>query len=593
MTDQLTATAIDNFDAKAGPPKTSLKDFWPHLRDHRFAIVIVAVVSLAATVLTVAQPLVVRGMIDAVGASEALGPWVAVLVGVTLGEALLRGLQSFALQRTGEAVILGLRKSLIARILRLPMHQYDHRPKGDFISRMGADTGVVRSIVTSGLFDFISAILMFLAAVVLMVMLDPFLFAITVGSVIVGAVGVTFVGKAIRVISQRTQEEVSAMTSLVERALASIRLIRASDATAHEEKRVGAAAARAYDAGVAMARLQATVQPLMSICIQGAFIVVLALGGIRVAGGQMSIGELMAFILYLFLLVMPVTQAMGAFTQIQAGLAAFDRIAEIIALPIEEDPAGIPLRHQHQTAGAPLLAFDNVSFGYSAAHPTLDDVTFRIAPGSRVAIVGPSGAGKSTLLALIERFYIPDSGAITYQGCNVRELGMSDYRNSIGYLEQNAPALGGTIGDNLRLGKRDATAAEMEAVLAQVQLTEVVARSALGLETQVGDSGGLLSGGERQRLSWARVLLGQQRVLLFDEPTSSVDSTTEKALLSALEGVSSERTLIVVAHRLSTVVASDQIIVLKDGRVDAIGTHGELLANSALYADLARNQLLT
>ncbi|TQL02259.1 ABC transporter ATP-binding protein [Cellulomonas sp. SLBN-39] len=569
-------------------PKGAFRSFLHTMREHRTGLVLVGVVSVVATILGVAQPLMMQRMIDA-ASSGAENPWVWWLVGVTLGEGVLRGAQSFVLQRTGEAFVGGLRRSLIARVLRLPMAAYSATPKGEWISRLGADTSQVRTIVTSGLFELVSAVLMFGAAVVLMVTLDPVLFSLTLGGVVLGGVGITFMGARMRRTSEVTQAEVARMTSAADRALSSVVLIRASAATEQQVELVTRYARRAEASGVRMARIQAWVQPVMSLCIQGAFLLVLAVGGLRVASGVLTVGELMAFIMYLFLLVMPVTQAMSAYTQIQLGLASYDRIRQVLHMPAERTGGSTDV--VGPTESEPAVVLEDVHFGYGD-EPVLRGVSLTVPVGSRTAVVGPSGAGKSTVLALLEGFMDPDAGVVRSLGHDLRDVDLDSYRRHVAYVEQGAPALGGTLAGNLRLVRTDATDEDLRRVLGAVGLDGLIARQDAGLDLDLGDNGSVLSGGERQRLAWARVLLQDPQLLLFDEPTSSVDSATESLLGLALDEVSRGRTTVIVAHRLSTVVTADQIVVLENGRVLDVGTHTELVERCALYRTFAEHQLL-
>jgi ATP-binding cassette subfamily B protein len=414
----------------------------------------------------------------------------------------------------------------------------------------------------------------------------------------VGLATVVLVSRGVRRLSQRAQEEVGTMTAAVERALSAVRTIRASGATGREVAAVGASAERAYDAGVRVARLQALVSPAGSIAVQGAFLAVLGVGGYRVANGSISVAELVAFILYLFLLVMPLGQAIGAWTQLQTGLGALTRVQEILTLPPEDDerpecPAAAAVAARVDVAGSPpLLELEDVTFGYPDGTAVLRGVSLQVPAGSRVALVGPSGAGKSTILALIEGFYPLDGGVVRWAGTDVRELPRAALRARLGYVEQEAPVLAGTVRDNLLLTRPDASDPELWGVLADVGLTEVVRRSPRGLDVAVGDEGVLLSGGERQRLAIARSLLARPEVLLLDEPTASLDARNEGLLRDTLAAASADRALLVVAHRLSTVLDSDQIVVLDGGRVVARGTHGELVDTSPLYRELATAQLL-
>jgi ABC-type multidrug transport system fused ATPase/permease subunit len=549
--------------------------------------------SLVAAAAGLAQPLLVAWVIDAVGGGRALLPAVLLLVVVLLAAAALGAGQDYLLQRTAEGVVLTTRTSLVDRLLRLPVAEYDRRRVGDLMSRVGADTTLLRATVTSGVVQVVGSTVEATGALVAMALVDPLLLLLTVVAVAIGLTTVVLVSRGVRRLSRQAQEQVGAMTAAVERALSAVRTIRASGATRREVTAVGDSARRAYDAGVRVARLQALVSPAGSIAIQGAFLAVLGVGGYRVANGSISVSALVAFILYLFLLVMPLGQAIAAWNQLQMGFGALTRIQEILELAPEEDER--PERPATGAAGnetAPLLELDDVWFSYPDGTEVLRGVSLRVPAGRRVALVGPSGAGKSTILALVEGFYPLDRGTIRWAGTDVRELPRAALRSRLGYVEQEAPVLAGTVRDNLLLTRPEATDPELWAVLADVGLTEVVRRSPRGVDVLVGDEGVLLSGGERQRLAIARSLLARPELLLLDEPTASLDARNESLLRDTLAAAAADRALLVVAHRLSTVLDSHEIVVLDQGRVVARGPHEELVNASPLYRELAAAQLL-
>ena len=307
--------------------------------------------------------------------------------------------------------------------------------------------------------------------------------------------------------------------------------------------------------------------------------------------GDLSVADLIAFVLYLFLLVLPIAQIAQAISQVQQGLAAMERIEEVLSIATEDadDPAQAP----PAVAAAPRLALDGVRFAYDDQHEVLRGVSFEVPVGSRTALVGPSGAGKSTLLGLLERFADPTDGSIRLDGVDLRDLPRSVLRRRLGYVEQEAPALAGTLRDNLTLVAPDVPDERLMAALSAVHLDALVRRTPAGLGAEVGERGIRLSGGERQRLAIARALLDGPDVLLLDEPTANLDALNEAAMAAAIDAVSERRTVLIIAHRLSTVRHADQIVVLEDGRVRATGTHDELVATDALYAELAATQLLT
>jgi ABC-type multidrug transport system fused ATPase/permease subunit len=537
--------------------------------------------------------LLVARVIDAVGDGRSVLAAVLLLVVVLLLASALGAGQQYLLQRTAEGVVLTTRLTLADRLLRLPVAEYDRRRIGDLMSRVGADTTLLRATVTSGIVEVAGSVVIAVGALVAMALVDVWLLALTVLAVSVGLISVVLVSRGVRRLSRQAQEAVGVMSAAVERALSAVRTIRASGATAREVAGVGASARRSYEAGVRVARLEAMVSPIGSIAVQGAFLAVLGVGGYRVASGSITVAALVAFILYLFLLVMPLGRMIGAWTQLQTGLGALTRIQEILALEPEHDerPERIPGGSTARLA-APILELEDVSFGYGDGTDVLRGVSLQVPAGSRVALVGPSGAGKSTILALIEGFYPLGGGVLRWAGTDVRELPRAALRARLGYVEQEAPVLAGSVRDNLLLTRPDASDPELWAALADVGLTDVVGRSPRGLDVLVGDEGVLLSGGERQRLAIARSLLARPVLLLLDEPTASLDARNEALLRQTLATASADRALLVVAHRLSTVLDSDEIVVLDAGRVVARGTHAELVDSSPLYRELATAQLL-
>jgi ABC-type multidrug transport system fused ATPase/permease subunit len=575
----------------AAPRQVGLPALLPYLREHRGTLAVVAVLSLVSAGAALAQPLLVRTVLDGITAGRGVSGAVALLIGLLLVGAALNGLRDYLLQRTAEGLVLTTRRRLAGHLLRLPIAEYDRRRTGDLLSRVGADTTLLRAVVTSGMFEIVTGVVMVAGAALAMALLDPLLLGVALCGLAVGMSVAITVSRRVRGLSEQTQARLGEMTSAVQRSISAARTIRASGAEQREAETVVLSATAAYEAGLRVARLQALVEPASAAAIQGAFLLVLGVGGARVAAGAITVGDLVAFILFLFFLVLPLGQALHAYTQLQTGLGALQRIEEILDVPAET--AGDRATATPRPGTGPAVVFDGVSFGYPSGDRILHDVSFAVPYGTRTALVGPSGAGKSTLLALIERFYEVDGGAVRVDGIDVRELPRDALRRRLGYVEQEAPVLAGTLRDNLLLCVPDAGQERLLAALDEVNLAGLATRTPQGLDAQVGEGGVLLSGGERQRLAIARTLLAAPSILLLDEPTSNLDARNEAALRHAIAAAADTRTLIIVAHRLSTVVDADQIVVLDAGRVVAVGPHERLLETSPLYRELATHQLLT
>lgn len=582
-------------DDQTSPPPARLRDLFSYLAEHRGVLIVVLVISLVSAGLSLAQPVMVNRVIDGVGAGTAIGGTVIILVALVVAAGITEAVQQYLLGRTAEGVVFSARRRLLGRLLRLPVKEYDTRRTGDLVSRVGSDTTMVREALTGGLIEAVSGALVFVGALIAMALLDLTLLGITAAVVLVAVLCVTLVSSRIQALTLESQEALGRVSSGVERAISGVRTIRASGATAREEAALVADAGAAYRLGVRIVRISALLWPVSGLAIQGAFLAVLGVGGYRVASGTLSVADLVTFILFLFMMLMPLGTAFGAVITVRTALGALSRIKEVLDLPSESDDDAPALRSADriaQPASVNQVEFDRVSFAYRDGEPVLREASFAVPHGSTTALVGPSGAGKSTALALIERFYDPADGSISVDGTDIRDMPRAELRARIGYVEQNAPVLAGTIRDNLLLAAPEADEARCRRVLAEVNLLDRIDQHPLGLDAVVGDDGAGLSGGERQRLSIARALIADTPLLLLDEPTASLDARNESAMRSAIESASIGRTVVIIAHRLATVADADQIVVLDEGQVTATGTHAELLETSDLYRDLARRQLL-
>jgi ABC-type multidrug transport system fused ATPase/permease subunit len=381
------------------------------------------------------------------------------------------------------------------------------------------------------------------------------------------------------------------MGAALERMFGAFRTVKASGAEQREGDRVRDAAGQAWHAGVRAAIWGAVAGNTAGMAVQASFVAVLAVGGARAATGAIDVGTLVAFLLYVYYLMPPVQQLVGAVTQYQVGAAAITRIQQAEDLPVEE--LGESAKISLPGATPATVAFEDVHFRYRPELPAVHHgVDFDVPAGGMTAFVGPSGAGKTTVFSLIERFYEPVSGRVLVDGVDVRDWPLSELRATIGYVEQDAPVLSGTLRENLLFGAPQAGDHELIGVVRTARLDRLVVSLPDGLDTTVGHRGMKLSGGERQRVAIARALLRRPRLLLLDEATSQLDAVNEAALRDTIADAAATTTVLVVAHRLSTVTMADRILVMDTGRVVAVGTHAELVASDALYAELAATQFL-
>ncbi|MFD8225899.1 ABC transporter ATP-binding protein [Streptomyces massasporeus] len=600
-TDTGTGTGTDTGDrATDKSPLAAVATMYRLTAGHRSAMAVAGVLTLVGSALGLAQPLVAKQVVDASGRGQVIWPLLALLAALFVVEAATGAAGRFLLERMGEGVVRRLRHGLVGRLLRLEMREYDRHRSGDLISRVTTDTTLLREVVSQALVDLVTGSLVAAGALVLMAWLDPLLLLLVVVTVAASAVVVASLLTGIRNASEHMQGSVGAVAADLERALSALPMVRVHRAEEREAAGIGSRVDAAYGAGVRTAKLASVMSSAVELAVQGSFLIVLVVGGLRVGGHAGSLGDLVAFLLYASFLVLPLSSVFRAVGLVQRGMGAYQRIDEALRLPVEPtapaDPADrAPAAQPTGPSGTrepPALALEDVHFGYVPERPVLRGVSFTVPQRRQVALVGPSGAGKSTVFALVARFYEPDAGTLLFSGRPSTRLSRGECRRDIAVVDQNTHVVRGTLRDNITYAVPDATEAEIRRVVELARLEEVVDRLPGGLAAVIGEHGCNLSGGERQRVALARALLARPALLLLDEPTSHLDAINESALTTVMKDVAQECALLVIAHRLSTVQHADHIVVLQDGRTVAGGRHEALLADSALYRELAASQML-
>ncbi|MEU4347332.1 ABC transporter ATP-binding protein [Streptomyces sp. NPDC023838] len=572
------------------PARETWRALYRHFRPHRATVALGALLTLAGAATGLAQPLAAKALVDRLGGDEPIAGVLVLLTALVVVGTVVESFGAYVLERTAESVVLAARRTLIGRLLRLRLPEVERLPPGDLMSRVTSDTTLLRAVTTQSVVSAATGGLTFLATIAMMAYMDAVLLGVTLGVIVLIGSAVAMVMPQIARATARAQESVAEISTVLERAFGAFRTLKASGAEERETAVVDAAAAEAWRHGVRSAKWQSVAGTSVGLAVQVSFLAVLGIGGARVASGAISVSTLVAFLLFLFYLIDPVSKLVQAATQYQVGSAAIARIEEAERLETEEWEAGAAPSPRTKPAS---VVFDEVTFRYRDDLPYVHHgVSFEVPGAGMTAFVGPSGAGKTTVFGLVERFYEATGGRILIDGRDVRDWPLAELRATIGYVEQDSPVLAGTVRENLVFGAPDATDAEIADVLVRAKLDALVERLPDGLETVVGHRGSKLSGGERQRVAIARALLRRPRLLLLDEATSQLDAVNELALRDVVAEAARETTVLVVAHRLSTVTLADRIVVMEAGRVRAVGTHAELVAGDPLYGELAATQFL-
>ena len=564
---------------------------------------------ICSTAVDLFQPLVIGAVVASVMSGSPQVDPIVLLAMLFVADLVFGGLELYLIGRVGTSVVLHVRDRMVQTLLRAPLSAVRERQRGDFLSGVVSDTDQLRNSLTQGLMMLVMGLLLVSGSIGMMIYLDPVLTAAAILCLLVmAAVGGLF-SRRIRRESLHGRQHVAEFGSALERALSALRTVKISRAEEREQNRISGYARETYRAGIRAIAWESLMRPLVNLGLQVAFALVFTVGAVRIAQGSMNTAAFTAYLLYLFYLISPLVAVMTAVAQLQHGLAALERIEEMTALPTEPETQEAPTRDPGGTIAHvaidkddsvlyptdkddSVLRFENVSFGYQPNRKVLHDVSIRIPRRGLVAVVGPSGAGKSTLFSLAERFWDVDEGQILLNGTDIRAIPLSALRARIGYVEQDAPVVHGTIRENLCYANPDATYKELGEVIELANLRQWIGSLEDGLDTPVGESGIAISGGQRQRIAIARMLLARPDVLLLDEVTSQLDAESELALRRSINRVARTCAVVSIAHRMSTVVQADRIVVMEDGMVRAVANHESLVRHDDLYRELVRTQLL-
>ncbi|MFD3974791.1 ABC transporter ATP-binding protein [Streptomyces cyaneofuscatus] len=590
-------------EPKAG--RVTFRQLWSWTRGSRRMLLIALLCALAGAGLGLAQPLIVNRTIEAATDGRSVVGLLCLLAALFSGQALLQAWSTYRLDRAGEGIVRRLRQALIDQLLRLRMAVYDRQRVGDLISRTTTDTTLLRDVLATDVANAVVNSIVVAGGVTMMVWLDPLLAAVVMAVTLGSGLVVAVVLKGIRRETVAAQDATGALAADLERVLSAIRTVRVNRAESRESAALAERNGTVHTHNVRAARLSAVVSPAIDLAVQGSLIVVIVVGLSRVSSGAMTVGELVAFLLYVNYLAAPMSGLFDIAPALQTGLAALERTQEVLELPVETEresrtatapaapvvaaapttPAAsaTPTAPAAPAASGSGLVLRDLRFRYTDRE-ILRGTSFRVPRNSCTAVAGASGAGKSTLFSLLGRFYEPDGGSITFDGRDVHTgHSIAEWRARIGLVEQHSPLMYGTLRDNITYAAPDAEAAWLRQVVEMAGLTALVSRLPSGLDTEVGEHGSSLSGGEQQRVAIARALLARPEILLLDEPASHLDAANEHLLARTLHRVSAECTLLVIAHRLSTIRSADQVVVLDAGQVRASGSYDDVRDHLPLH----------
>lgn len=565
--------------------KASLKNLWPFLARHWRKGVLGALLIIFTALLSFPQPLIMRYLVDNVILGrqlQFLTGAILLLVGILVIGRLAGLLQQFYCTRFEQEVIVDIQHGLFDRVLRFPKSFFDKNETGYLMSRLSSDVQGLRWFFSGTIVYIITNLVRFMGGVGLLLYLEWRL-ATGILLLLPGIVlCVRYFSHKARVLSHHSMEEQAKVSTRLQESLSSASLIKAFSSEDRTVKRLISQLKAAFHISLEQSTLNSVANIVVSSMPGIARAVVLALGAYWIIEGNWTLGSLLAFQAYLGYVFGPAQFLATANLQLQEARAALERVSALFDIVPEENMGtGKPVERLKGD-----IEFKNISFSYDHRQPVLKNISFHIHPGKRVAIVGPSGVGKTTLVSLILRFYKPTSGEIYFDGRPASEFEVGSLRRRIGYVSQSTLLLRGTIMGNLRYGNSDASQEEVVRAAKVANIHEFICSLPAGYETEIVEKGVNLSEGQKQRLAIARALVKNPDILVLDEPTSYLDSQTEKSIFHSLPTLVQDKTLFVVAHRLSTIKSAECILLLNESRLVAVGTHRSLMDTSAYYRSL-------
>ncbi|HEY5156124.1 MAG TPA: ABC transporter ATP-binding protein, partial [Acidimicrobiales bacterium] len=548
------------------------------------AVASVSLVVIAPKILGHATNIIVRGMFGGHGIDYAqLHRVLLTALAIYVASAIFSFLQSYLLAGVVQRAMFRLRSDVEDKLNRMPLRYIDGQPRGDLLSRVTNDIDNVAQSLQQTLSQLLTSSLTLVGVLIMMITISPILSLVAILTVPLSIYTMRAITKRSKARFVDQWRHTGTLNAQVEEAFTGHSLVKVFGRQTDVEQRFNDKNEELFVASFAAQFISGIIQPAMMFFGNLNYVAIALIGGLRVSSGQMTIGDIQAFIQYSRQFTQPLTQMASMINVMQSGVASAERVFEL--LDAEEEPRDdtVPLEDL-EPAGR--VEFDRVSFSYDPANPLIEDLSLVAEPGQTVAIVGPTGAGKTTLVNLIMRFYDIDSGVITLDGLDTAHMRRHDLRSNMGMVLQDTWLFGGTIRENIAYGNLDATDAEILAAARATYVDRFVHSLPDGYDTVIDDEGGTVSAGEKQLLTIARAFLANPTILILDEATSSVDTRTEVLIQQAMAALRSNRTSFVIAHRLSTIRDADLILVMRDGDIVEQGNHVELLERGGFYAEL-------